>query len=389
MSRLRKGQESGFALLFVLAAAAIIGIMLYLELPRVAFEAQRTKEGDLIAAGEQYKRAIKLFVNRFNRYPSAISDLENTNNMRFLRRRYKDPMTGKDDWRLIHVAGGTFTDSLTQKPPTPKGTTDATDLGSSSTSTSDSSPAEPPPLQRWQIVRPGPSGSPKSSIISADAGTTGGQADLSQQLGVPVAPGSVPPQGQFNSGDTVPGVTQPSALQPGQPGYAPMQADPNQTGQPGMQQPGQNPYRPGAPNQPLYPPVPLPGMPPNAGSNPALSTSNSPLTGGSSPLGSSSSPGMFGSTGTGAGIGGVASKAELVGIKTYNDHKKYNEWEFLYDPRKDMATPGAAQAQAPPGTALGTQLGTPLGTPGGVQTGMQPGMQPGSQPAAAATPSPQ
>jgi len=113
----RAGQESGFALLFVMAAAAIIGIMLYLELPRVAFEAQRTKETVLIAHGEQYQRAIRLFYRQFGRYPPSIDGLENTNNIRFLRKRFKDPMTGTDEWRLIHSGGGGFTDSLTMKPP--------------------------------------------------------------------------------------------------------------------------------------------------------------------------------------------------------------------------------------------------------------------------------
>ncbi|PYT10265.1 MAG: hypothetical protein DMG59_29180, partial [Acidobacteria bacterium] len=46
-------------------------------------------------------------------------DLENTNDKRFLRRRYIDPMTGKDEWRIVHTNGMFLTDSLVQKPPSP------------------------------------------------------------------------------------------------------------------------------------------------------------------------------------------------------------------------------------------------------------------------------
>ena len=114
--RLRR-RESGFALLLVFAMAAAVAVMLYMGLPRVAFEAQRNKEELLIERGEQYKRAIQLYFRKFKTYPPSIDALENTNNIRFLRRRYADPLTGKDDWRLIHVGpGGVFTDSLTQKP---------------------------------------------------------------------------------------------------------------------------------------------------------------------------------------------------------------------------------------------------------------------------------
>ena len=79
------------------------------------FESQRAKEQLLIERGEQYKRAIQLFVKKMNRYPGTIEELESTNNIRFLRKRFVDPMTGKSEWRLIHVgAGGVFTDSKVQ-----------------------------------------------------------------------------------------------------------------------------------------------------------------------------------------------------------------------------------------------------------------------------------
>ena len=105
-------QESGFALLFIFAMAATVAIMLYMELPRVAFEAQRDKEQLLIDRGEQYSRAVTLFVRKFNRFPADFDALQNTQNLRFLRHKYIDPMTGKDDWRIIHVGpGGVFTDN--------------------------------------------------------------------------------------------------------------------------------------------------------------------------------------------------------------------------------------------------------------------------------------
>src|SRR5580698_1028000 len=105
--------ESGFALLFIYALAATVAIMLFMELPRVAFEAQRDREQLLIDRGETYSRAIQLYVRKFNRYPADFDALDNTQNLRFLRQHYVDPMTGKDEWRLIHVGpGGVFTDSL-------------------------------------------------------------------------------------------------------------------------------------------------------------------------------------------------------------------------------------------------------------------------------------
>src|ERR1700681_2920022 len=112
---MRRADESGFALLLVFLMASIVAIGLYYELPRVAMETQRQKEQLLIERGEQYKRAIQLFFKKAGRYPGEIKDLESFQNQRFLRRRYVDPMTGKDEWRLIHIQNGVLTDSLVNK----------------------------------------------------------------------------------------------------------------------------------------------------------------------------------------------------------------------------------------------------------------------------------
>ena len=56
----------------------------------------------MIHRGVQYSRALRKFVKKTGRYPTRMEELENTNNIRFLRRRYKDPITGKD-FKLLHV----------------------------------------------------------------------------------------------------------------------------------------------------------------------------------------------------------------------------------------------------------------------------------------------
>ena len=56
----------------------------------------------MIHRGTQYSRAIRHFVKKTGRYPTRLEELENTNNIRFLRKRYKDPITGKD-FKLLHV----------------------------------------------------------------------------------------------------------------------------------------------------------------------------------------------------------------------------------------------------------------------------------------------
>ena len=75
-------------LFLVIAAVAIV--------PEVTFQVKRDREEEMIHRGVQYSRAIRRYVKKFGRYPTRIEELENTNNMRFLRRRYKDPITGKD-----------------------------------------------------------------------------------------------------------------------------------------------------------------------------------------------------------------------------------------------------------------------------------------------------
>ncbi len=113
----RRHDQRGFALLIVFLMAAAIAFSLYVQLPRVAFESVRDKEQLLIDRGGQYKRAIEVYFAVNKRYPATLDDLEK-GDKRYLRRRYKDPLNGKDEWRIIHTNGTMLTDSLVQKPGT-------------------------------------------------------------------------------------------------------------------------------------------------------------------------------------------------------------------------------------------------------------------------------
>jgi hypothetical protein len=66
----------------------------------------------------------------------------------------------------------------------------------------------------------------------------------------------------------------------------------------------------------------------------------------------------------GGGMAGVASKAENDSIKVYKDRQKYNEWEFVYDMKKDrrlgfgQTDPmGGGGANGPKGAAPGAPQG--------------------------------
>ena len=94
--------EQGYILLGVLFLVLMVMIALSVALPKVTADIERDREVEMVHRGQQYVRAIKLYYKKFGAYPPNMDALVKTNEIRFLRKRYKDPMTGKDDWHLIH-----------------------------------------------------------------------------------------------------------------------------------------------------------------------------------------------------------------------------------------------------------------------------------------------
>lgn len=417
--RASRTAEQGFALLLVFLMAASIAIMLYVQLPRVAFETEREREQLLIDRGKQYQRAIKLYYLKMRSYPSKIEDLENTNNIRFLRRRYVDPFTGKDDWRLVHINGmGVLTDSLNQKAPVPgapgaDGKQNASNTGSGTGQDSTGENNGPPEVNAAVLRRP----SDRVLTATGPAGNVPGNPEqVDPTTGQPLAQQYVPPQQlpgqQYPGQPTYPG----QPVQPGQAPQFPWQqypgqqvppqqvlsgviqgtvTNPNQpfptTGVSGQPYPDPNnpnvQYSPGAnsnqpwvtgaivpPNPNAVQPSPYPGQTPTpsqtgpaalgpaASTNPAINIINQILTSQRQPplsAGGSMTAGQTGgiTAGGGLGIAGVASSHKGPTIKIYDDHQKFQQWEFIFDLKSLM-------------TGVGPQQGIQMGQP------QQPGQSP-------------
>ena len=97
-----KTGEDGYILIAVLFLVAMVLVMLSIAAPKVAADIERDREIELQHRGHQFERAIKLYYKKFGAYPPNMEALEKSNEIRFLRKRYKDPATGKDEWHLIH-----------------------------------------------------------------------------------------------------------------------------------------------------------------------------------------------------------------------------------------------------------------------------------------------
>lgn len=374
-----KPRESGFALLLVFAMAAIIAITMYVALPRIAFESERDKEQLLISRGEQYSRAIQLYVRKTKRFPGKIEDLENTNGIRFLRKQYVDPMTGKSEWRIIHAGpGGTLIDSLvhkqTQKKDGPVADNFITELNPTNNSQTDA-PTNPA-LRKRPSDQAGAPGSPTAGGAIPSDPTTATNAGTGINA-IPQTPGptAASPNLPGRSGPvTTP--NQATATASGGISTLPMFGGAAPTGNPTPTTPqtgvpGQLP--PAVQQQITNPNGQLPAGAPNNASALIQGLLTTPRPGGLAGLqAGAAQAGQQGQI-VGGGIAGIASNHKGLGIKIYHDQDEFPKWEFVYDVAKDVTmNPAAAlpPAAAAPGTPIGGASATGAATtpPGATTT---------------------
>ena len=101
-SKQRSIHERGYILLTLMLFVALLAIGAMAWVEKIDFQIKRDREEELIHRGVQYSRAVRWYFKKFGRYPTRIEELESTNNLRFLRKRYKDPISGKD-FKPLHM----------------------------------------------------------------------------------------------------------------------------------------------------------------------------------------------------------------------------------------------------------------------------------------------
>ena len=96
-----KPSEEGYLLLAVMFLLFLLALTLTVAVPRMARSIQRDHDVETKERGKQYIRAVQLYYRKFHAYPPSVDALVKTNDIRFLRKKYLDPATGKDDWKPI------------------------------------------------------------------------------------------------------------------------------------------------------------------------------------------------------------------------------------------------------------------------------------------------
>ena len=107
-------KQRGFTYLLLLAVIAVSGAALAAMGQLASHARQREKEAELLFVGDQYRDAIHSYYERSpggaKRYPQKLEDMLQDVRVptvqRYLRRLYRDPITGKADWGLVQAPQG-------------------------------------------------------------------------------------------------------------------------------------------------------------------------------------------------------------------------------------------------------------------------------------------
>ena len=304
--------EGGYILLTLLLAMALLVIFAAAIVPTIKFEIQRDREEEMIHRGVQYSRAIRGYYKKFGRYPVKIEDLESTNNLRFLRKRYKDPLNCKEgkcqDFKLLHFGEVQMTLSALGGGGIPG----ATPI--SAMSGSNNSPGAP-----GQSSSFGQSSFGQSSFGQSSSGQSAfGQSSTFGQSSLGGQPSS------FGNSSTLGGNTN-SAFGTNSSGGQSNQASTN-------------------------------GQPTGTDSTDS-STQVTPVPGTKDADAGDAATQIIGGP-----IVGVASTSKDKTIREFNHKKKYKDWVFVYDPAQDQGrlimTPYQPQLQSFTQNNLNGQPGT-------------------------------
>jgi type II secretory pathway pseudopilin PulG len=315
----RSQRDGGYLLLAILLMMALMIIAATIVAPRMVQQIKRDREEEMIHRGTEYARAIKKYYKKFGSYPSTLEQLDTTNQIRFLRKRYKDPLTKDGKWKLLNygdiamllnsAAPGTPAAALGSQTG---GLSPGGGVVSGASSSGFGSPFSSSQQQQSQQGNSSASGfSVSSSQGNQDPNIVYSPSNGANTQGIGAQASSVGSEQSASAGAS---------------GSSPF----GQSSSSGSSQPGS--------------------------SNPA----------GSSPFGQNTTGGT--QTFGGGAIVGVASLSKDPTIRIYNKKKTYNEWQFIYNPIMDVQNV-LLRGPYQPTTIGGAQIGTPAGQMNGQQPG--------------------
>ena len=324
----RRQRDGGYLLLAILLMMALMIIAATAVAPRIVQQIKRDREEEMIHRGTEYARAIKKFYKKNGRYPSSLDDLDKNTQVRYLRKRFKDPLTKDGKWKLLNY-GDIQTLLNAGAPGTP-----AASLGA----------------QGGAAATGGTSGfgsnsgfGNSSSFGNNSSGTNfsfGGQQQQQQQV---VQQQQQVVQQQLpgsNTGGFSTNSDQASNTEgvPGNPGLS--------AGQTGSDQGFVTSNTPAGGNQQNG----------QQGGNSLQS---------SSPFGQNTTGNnqQFG----GGAVVGVASLSKDPTIRIYNKKKTYDQWQFIYNPIMDQQNVLLRGPYQPTTIGGNNQIGTPAGQLNGQQ----------------------
>jgi type II secretory pathway pseudopilin PulG len=106
-----RSRVAGFTYLTILFVVAFMGISLAVAGQVWHTQAMRNREAELLYAGNQYRQAIgRYYISGPRQYPRALEDLlrdpRQPGTVRYLRKLYLDPVTGKSEWGIVKAPDG-------------------------------------------------------------------------------------------------------------------------------------------------------------------------------------------------------------------------------------------------------------------------------------------
>ena len=102
--------RGGFAYLWTLLLMAFMGVATLIASHAYQIGVQRDQERELLFIGHEFRNALQRYYEfGQHEYPLELEDLLKEkrvpNVQRYLRRIYRDPLTGKTDWVLVRLNG--------------------------------------------------------------------------------------------------------------------------------------------------------------------------------------------------------------------------------------------------------------------------------------------